>query len=72
MSGSGVHCRSQCQKKANMVQMTVPWAAHAKVNGEPASFSFILSDSLKESKWRGSTYPFGMPMCMSRVTILRL
>jgi hypothetical protein len=34
------------------VQMTVPWAARAKLNGEPASFSFILSESSKESKWR--------------------
>jgi hypothetical protein len=32
-----------------MVQMTVPWAARAKLNGESASFSFILSKSLKES-----------------------
>lgn len=39
----------QCQKKANMVQMTVPWAARAKLNGEPAYFSFKLSESLKES-----------------------
>jgi hypothetical protein len=31
-----------------MVQMTVPWAARAKLNGEPASFSFILSESLKK------------------------
>ena len=32
-----------------MVQMTVPWAARAMLNGEPASFSFTLSESLKGS-----------------------